>query len=314
MSAPILESPPPMLSYETTTDSQSDARRLRWWILVGGVAYGTASCVSSLTSIITRFQRGGNPLAARWTSVDWQNFGQFAVSLCAYGLLAGASLLALRGTITRARSRVLLIVAITVMVAIAIFGWILFVVRMTGRIPMRPGYVVMYGTRTLSFLVWPLVMLWTLSDRASAYAPLIRRRLWWGVAALGLSVATSSFAMQSGSFRLLLSLYSISWRVVETFTSFAMFVALTVVAVVAACRGATRATGWLVGGLLLGILLLETLNLLQFYQTGARTLQDIKRMMVGEVLVMVMICMPIVIALLCGSGARTRGDVPDVPA
>ena len=304
---------PFVLSYEPPADSKAAVQRLHSWILFGGVVYGAASCIPSLSWLITRLDRDGNPFARPLSGAEWQNYAQSVAALCAYGLLAATSFLALRGTIRRPRLRGLLIVATTLAVTIAMYGWIMFVVRLTSRASFRPNDAVVYFARTASYLLWPFVMLWTSNDRASVDADVIRRRLWWGVAALGLFVTMSSVADEWRSFRLLLSLYSISWRVVDKFLSCGMFAALIIVAIIAACRGTSRALRWVVGGLLIGIWLLGTLNLMEFFE-NARTLQDIWLMMIGQLVAMLMISMPILIALLCASTARTRDAVPDVQA
>ncbi|CAN5501804.1 hypothetical protein BH09PLA1_BH09PLA1_27540 [soil metagenome] len=294
----------PVLVYETTPDSQAEARRLRWWILFGGVMYGLAGFGSNLTLLLMRFRNGRNPINTAWTAQDWQYFCANAVVCAAYATIAGSSWVAMRRAVTRQTLLTMLFICTITIGAIYLF---VLVIHATRNAPLLRDWI-LYITRLLCSLVWPLSMLCVITAMDAVAPNATRRKLWIGVGVSAISLAIITLLSNYSFFLRTPSIYSTSLRDVANLAELAIFISMFTIATVAAVGGETRRLRIAATILLLVTISLELYSLFQLHQVLRRSLAEVNSVVIRELFSVSMIFMPMTITILSGRAVRNAAS------
>jgi hypothetical protein len=158
----IQQSPITVLTYETPSNSDAKALRLRSWILLGGILYGIADVGSRLTGAIEIWLRDDQDISAPW---------KWIASAGCSAAIATASLLSLRNMLTTRQVRVTILLALLIDLTIPLTEII--------RILLSPEATV-YSRYAFNWLwivlrrgLWPAVMITSLSPRLCAHGVVV---------------------------------------------------------------------------------------------------------------------------------------------
>jgi hypothetical protein len=252
-----------ILAYQSSTDSSRESSHARWWVLFGGILYGTSGLGSNLATASRWLGFAGAQTNPVWDKSDWINFATISSSCIGHAALLIIAIAAMR------RARIALAFHLRFATAIVIASSAIPLIGTLGRA--TPWDAVAMIARFIAFSLWPLIMLWTLSNPIPLDRATTVRRLWIGLAAFELAMATMWFAVGHEEFRQLLSIYSISLDVTRRFTTFAIALTIGLVALVASQRGsAWRRSRNLLLALVICNIALESWALYSFYEVGRR--------------------------------------------